>query len=67
MLTKNFNKWPITPIANNVLNGLKIYIPSFEYLEKVPSQFVELPDNSIKKENGELMGLDKQALFPNNK
>lgn len=41
----------ITPIADDNLNGLKIYITSLEYLKNMHFWFVEFPNNGIEEVN----------------
>lgn len=59
MLRKDFNKWPIIPIADNVLDELGMHITSLGYLENGLFWFVGLLDDITDEENKQLMGLFK--------
>lgn len=58
-LKKIFTNEPVNLIADNVLDGLSIYITSLKYLENRLFWFFKLPDSSIEEKNRQLMGLDK--------
>ncbi len=58
MLGEDFDKWPVIPIADDVLDGLEIHLTSLGYLEDGPPRFVELLDGGTEEENRQLMELD---------
>lgn len=67
MLKKDFNKWPMIPIADDVLDRLEMHVTSLESLEDKLFWFAELPESSTEKKNKQLMGLDKQVFLSDNK
>lgn len=67
MLREDFDKWLITLIANDILDGLWMHVISLGYLENRPPWFVEFLNVGTEEENKQLMGLDKQVFLSNNK
>lgn len=67
MLKEDFDKCPVTLIADDVLDRLEMHVTSLGYLEDGLFQFVKLPDGGTKEENRQLIGLNKQPLFLDNK
>lgn len=62
MLAKDFEKWPATPIPDNVLLSVQMHITSLSYLDEGPFRFTELLDSGNEESNRRLVGLDAAAF-----
>lgn len=67
MLGEDFDKWPVTSVANDILISLGIHVFSIEYLKDGSSWFVKLPDGGTVESKKLLVVLVKQPLLKDNK
>ena len=65
MLSEKFETWSANSITKETLVKLDLQINTLGYLEEGLHCFIELPDNSNKK-NRQMIGLKTTAAIPNN-